>query len=278
MSQEGNFQSRDGLEFFERRWDPSDDTQANLVLLHGYAEHSGRYGGLADALNGAGIAVHTYDQRGHGRSPGKRGYIHAFDTLLDDVDAYLAHIRPRLEGKPWFLMGHSMGGLVLTAYAQTRSPDVRGFVFSSPLLAIADNISPTLIALANVLGVLTPWLPVASLDTTGLSRDPDAVKAYETDPLIYHGKIVARTGAQFNTAIQRARANFAAISAPAYVFHGAEDRLAPTDGGRALHEGIASSDKTLKIYDGGYHELLNDLEKQTVTDDLVAWLTPRLST
>ncbi len=149
-------------------------------------------------------------------------------------------------------------------------------VFSSPFVAIADEVSPGLWALAGVLGRVTPWLPVAKLDSTGTSRDAAVVRAYDADPLIHHGRILARSGAQLNGAIGRAQAGFGKITGPVYVMHGSEDRLVPPAGSRLLYEGCRSEDKTLKIYDGAYHELLNDLEKEAVLGDLCGWLGQRL--
>ncbi len=276
MATEGHFKTRDGVTLLERRWDPEGERRGHLVLLHGYGEHCGRYGHVADALNRIGLAVYTYDQRGHGRSPGRRGYIRDFERLVDDLGDFLDHLGDRLDDAPRFVMGHSMGGLVLTRYVQTRSLAVRGLVFSSPFLAINDDVSPVLIALAGVLGTLTPWLPVASMDTTGLDRDADVVAAYENDPLVFHGRILARTGAQLNATIRRARAEFEAINHPLYVIHGADDRLVPAEGSRLLYDRCTADDKTQRIYEGGYHELLNDLDRDTVLTDLCAWLEARL--
>jgi len=278
MCQSGRFETQDGLVLFAHRWEPPGDSRAHLVLLHGYCEHAGRYGHVAQALNAMGIAVYAYDQRGHGKSPGKRGYIRDFDVLLQDLDCFFDHIRAHLDGKPHVVMGHSLGGLVLARYAQTRRLDARALVFSSALLQINDDVSRLLVALADVLGTLTPWLPVASLDSSRIARDRDVVNAYDADPLIYHDKILARSGAQINGAIARARADVEAISAPVYIIHGADDRLVPVDGSRLLHDRCGSNDKTLVIYEGGYHELLNDLEKETVIANLCAWLDARVET
>lgn len=275
MPTEGRFKSRDGLDFFEMAWLPEGTARAHLVLVHGYAEHCRRYAAFAQFLNALGIAVHAYDHRGHGQSPGKRGFIARFDTLLDDLDTYFEHVQPRFAGAPVFLMGHSMGGLVVTRYVQTRTLPLRGLIASSPLLATGD-VSPLLVALAGILGKLTPNLPVLGLDAKAISRDPREVAAYEADPLVYHGKILARTGAELNGAIKAAQARFSAITLPLYVIHGTADSLAPLAGGRMLHAGAASSDKTLREYEGGYHELLNEGERELVMTSLGDWLTKRL--
>jgi acylglycerol lipase len=275
MATEGRFQSRDGLDFFEIAWVPEAALRGHVVLVHGYAEHCKRYAHVARHLNALGFAVHSYDQRGHGQSPGKRGFIGSFDVLLGDLDTYLAHIQARLAGAPVFLMGHSMGGLVSTRFVQTRTVPFRGLVVSSPLLAIGD-VSPVLIALAGLLGKLTPTLPVLALDAKAISRDTREVAAYESDPLVYHGKILARTGAELNAAIKAAQAAFAAITLPLLAFHGTADQLAPVAGSRLLHAGAASKDKSLREYDGGYHELLNEAEREVVLTALGDWLLARL--
>jgi alpha-beta hydrolase superfamily lysophospholipase len=164
----------------------------------------------------------------------------------------------------------------MARYIQTRGMDARGLVFSSPFLQVSDDVSRVLIALAGVLGRLTPWLPVASVDSSGASRIPEVVKAYDDDPLVFHGKILARTGAQLNAAISRARANFGAITGPVYIIHGGADRLVPAGGSKLLYERCRSEDKQCKVYEGGYHELLNDVEGEMVMAELCAWLEARL--
>lgn len=275
MQHEGYFKSRDGLDFFERRWEPDGEARAHVVLVHGYGEHCSRYEHVAQAFNEGGLTVHSWDQRGYGRSPGKRAYIRDFEILLQDVDHYLEHLRPRFDGKPWFFMGHSMGGLVLARYVETRQVDACGLVFSSAFLAFGDDVPKFLLPVADVLGILVPWLPVSSVDNTGLSRDPAVVAAADTDPLGFHKGTSARTGAQFNAAIKAANAEFGKIAAPLYVIHGEKDRIVGNAGSRRLYEQCRSQDKTLKIYDGGYHELWNDIIKAEVIAGIREWILAR---
>ncbi len=276
MNYEGTFKSHDGLDFYERGWAPDGPVRARVVHLHGYGEHCSRYAEMAQIFNQSGFSVHTYDQRGYGRSPGKRAYIHDFDVLLKDVDTFLEHIRPRISGLPWFFMGHSMGGLALASYVETRKIDARGLIFSSPFLAINDDVPAFLLKIAGVLGTLTPWMPVSRVDNTCISRDPKIVEEAGKDPLAYHGFVHARTGAQFNSAIARARAGFQRITAPVYIIHGGDDRIVPNAGSILLHEQCGSKDKSLKIYDGGYHELWNDLDKRAVLAGICDWMAARL--
>lgn len=276
MEREGTFAASDGAALWERCWEPAGGARANLVLIHGYGEHCSRYDHVARVFSGAGIAVHAYDQRGFGHSPGKRGYIADYDTLLTDLDSYLAHIRPRLGGKPLFFMGHSMGGQVLAYYYITRRPQVRGLIFSSAFLEFADDVPRILVALSGPIGALLPWLPVGNVSNEALSRDPAVVAAADADPLSYHGRVLARTGAQFKRAIDRIREGIASIDPPLYIVHGTADRLVSPRGSRALHDASHASDKTLKLYEGGYHELWNDIVKEEVIAEMAAWLQAHL--
>lgn len=278
MNHEDEFKTHDGQHLYGRWWEPAGETRAHLALIHGYGEHCSRYEHVAEAFNRAGIAVHSYDQRGFGHSPGKRGVITRFESLLQDLGAFLAHIQPRFLGRPCFLMGHSMGGLELAIYAETRPIHPPGLVFSSPFLAFTGDVPAILLALADLLGVLAPWLPVHGIDNAQLSRNPAVVEAADADPLSFHGKINAGTGAQFTAAIRKARANFGKINAPAYIIHGEQDRLVPCAGSKLLYEGIRSEDKQLKIYEGGYHELWNDLDRAAVITAIVEWVVAHIAT
>lgn len=277
MPDESQFTTRDGVALHAVSWMPPGTPKAHVIVSHGYAEHCRRYDHVAAFLNAAGYAVHGFDHRGHGKSPGPRGYVGDFERLAEDYGAYRAHLAARTGGAPVFLLGHSMGGLVLARHAQTAgAADAHGLVFSSPLLAVGPEVSPLLVSLAAILGRWTPRLPVLKLESAAISRDPAQVWAYEQDPLVYHGKIVARTGAQFNAAIQAAQAALARIDAPLMAFHGTADRLAPVAGSRLLVAGVASRDKTLKEYPGAYHELFNEPEREAVLGGLVAWMDARL--
>jgi acylglycerol lipase len=274
MVYEGSFKSQDNLDLYERGWEPDTGLRGRVVLVHGYGEHCSRYIGMARVFNAAGFSIHTYDQRGFGHSPGERGAVRNFELLLQDADMFVDHVRPRLVGAPWFMMGHSMGGLVLASYAETRTVDARGLVFSSPFLAL--NASPLLIKVAGVVSALAPWMPIAWVDHPARSRDSKAVEDAMNDPLIYPGPIRAFTGVEFKRAVTRARANFHRIASPAYIIHGTGDRIVPNEGSRLLYARCAARDKTLKIYEGGYHELWNDLEKADVMAGICNWMAAHI--
>lgn len=270
MFAEGSFSASGGDNYYRCSWVTA-EAGYNVIIVHGYREHCLRYAPVADFLNAGGYNVFTYDQLGHGKSPGKKAYIERFDRLVGDLESYLKYVTPELQGKPTFVIAHSMGGLVFTRYLETRAWRPRAAVFSSPFLQVQD-VSPVLLAVAGVLSRWTPWLPVAGLDGNAISRDPEVVRQYESDPLNGHGPIVARSGAEITAAVAQARAEMGKITLPVYIIHGTDDRLAPCGASRFLHEHVASADKTLRIYEDGYHELFNDLEKDTVLREMRDWL------
>lgn len=272
---ESTFEASGTPGFYQRRW-PAPAPRANVIIIHGYREHCARYDHIAAKLNQHGFSVFSYDQRAHGRSPGKKGYIERFDTLLDDLDCYLDVIRPDLGNLPVLVLAHSMGGLVFTRYLQTRNFRPKAVVFSSPFLQVPPT-SPVLLALAGLLSKLTPWLPVANLESAAVSRIPAVVKEYDADPLNGHGAIVARSGSEITNAVAAARDNIEKITLPFYVMHGTADRLAPCGGSEFLHKNARSTDKTLKIYEGGYHELMNDTIADEVKGAVASWLESKLA-
>lgn len=275
---EGHFQSKDGLELFTRSWRPEGmETKAATMIIHGLAEHSGRYLHVGEFLAGRGIAVEGFDLRGHGHSssPGSKTYVKRFDDYVSDAYLMLQHLMERYAGLPIFVLGHSMGGLIASLLVVTRQPAIRGLIISAPALKISDDISPLLVKLSAVIGKLFPHLPTIKLDSSAISRDPEVVQKYDTDPLNYRGGIRARTGAEINRATQIIQRQMEAIRLPLLILHGTADRLADPTGSKQLYERARSSDKTLKLYEGFYHEVMNEPEKEKVLDDIASWIEVR---
>jgi len=173
-------------------------------------------------------------------------------------------------------MGQSMGGLVLAQYAVQYAAPARGLIFSSAALAVSRDISPMLQKVSGVLGTMAPRLPVVPLDTSGFSRDPAVALAYQRDPLVYHGKVMAGTGAAILSATRDLQSKMGLISLPLLILHGLADPICEPEASRKLYALSASSDKTLKLYEGGYHELYNDLVKEEMLADVVNWLDARV--
>lgn len=265
----------DGAELFTRSW-PIENPRASIALSHGYGEHSGRYEHIAERLNAEGFSLYAYDHRSHGHSPGTMGYIASFDQLVEDFGAFTDHLGNQLGQPPEFIFGHSMGALVAVLHAQRRQPRVKGMVLSSGALKVADDVAPLMQKISGVVSVLLPKLPVHRVDPQGLSHDEAVVKAYVSDPLVYHGKMHARTGHGLMTHIKEAVARADRITQPVLILHGTDDPVATCDGSRDLHAAVASTDKTLKLYEGAYHEVFNDDQKDAFMQDVVDWLNARV--
>lgn len=270
----GAFTTPGGVELFEQRWTLS-QPKGHVLIVHGYAEHSARYRHIAERLNGEGYSVYAYDQRGHGNSPGRMGYIPSFACLIADVEAFRAHVFPQMPAEPLFVWGHSMGGLVVTAWALKHRPNVRGLVLTSPAVKAADNTAPIMQKFAPLIARVAPHLPALQLDAKAISRVPEVVERYESDPLVYQGHMGVRTGYELMRTIEFVQAHLAELTLPFIVLHGTDDRLVPFAAAELLYECAGSSDKTLKRYDGGYHELFNDLGAETFFTDLLGWLKAR---
>ena len=262
---------------YTREWKPAGSPRAFLLLVHGYAEHVGRYARFAGQLSEAGIHVLGYDHRGHGLSPGKRGEVADFSGLVDDLEGQVEAAACAVGELPLFLMGHSMGGLVSANFLATRPHSLAGAIISSPLLAIPEGVPAWKLGAADWLGRWLPWLPVENLDAAGISRDAAEVAAYRSDPLVYHGRINARTGAALVSGIRATTAAVPRITLPILVLHGTADGLAPFAGGERLYAGAGSTDKTCLWEDGGYHELLNDLNRTAAETAIMAWLDSQVA-
>ncbi len=273
---DGIFEVADGFKLYEQSWFPTSEPKAVIIIVHGYAEHSGRYAHVAEYLGGHNYVVETFDLRGHGKSEGRKTYVKSFDKYLKDLDQFLMSTREKYPEKPIFLFGHSMGGAIVTLFAITRQPEVKGLLLSGASLKISDDISPLMLRLSPIIGFLFPKLPTIKLDGTAVSRDPEVVKRYDNDPLNYRGGVPARTGAEINRATKCIQAQMESIELPLLIMHGTADRLADPEASKQLYSRANSKDKTLKLYEGFYHEILNDPEKARVMDDMVKWLDAHL--
>ncbi|MDN7429624.1 alpha/beta hydrolase [Burkholderia sp. AU45388] len=279
----GRLRTADGLELASYRWPAGDGTappRATIALVHGLAEHAGRYAALAGRLNAVGIDVLAIDLRGHGQSPGKRVWVERFDGYLNDADALVAEAARG--DAPLFLMGHSMGGAVAALYAieraTARGHALAGLVLSSPALAPGRDVPRWMLALSRVISRVWPTFPAIRIDAALLSRDPAIVAANRADPLVHHGTVPARTGAEILDAMARIETGRGALRVPVLVYHGTEDKLTEPDGSRAFGAHVGSPDRTLTLYEGGFHETMNDLERDRVIDALIAWIHARAPT
>jgi alpha-beta hydrolase superfamily lysophospholipase len=272
---EGALEGVGGLRLYRQAWLPDGDPRSVVVLVHGVSEHSGRYHHVAARLVADGHAVHALDHRGHGRSEGPRAVIDRMEYAIADVHALVEAAASPHPGVPVVMLGHSMGGLVAVCFALSHRGRLTGLMLSGPLAAL-EAASPTTRVAARVLSILTPRLGVVGIDSVLISRDPEVVRAYNSDPLVFHGRLPARTVFELERAVRSLPQNVHAIMVPTLTMYGTADRLCPPAGSLMLHDRIGAQDRTLKVYDGLYHEIFNEPEQDRVLEDLCEWLRERL--
>ncbi len=270
--QEGFFDGVRGSRLYHQSWLPEGDPVAVLLIVHGLAEHSGRYMNVVNHFVPKGYAVYGIDHFGHGKSDGTRVYVQSFDDYLDPLAVFLEKLREWQPGKPIFLVGHSMGGLIAPLFVLKHRPDLPGMILSAPLAKIPQHISSLVITMSKLLSRIVPKLGVEDIDAGTISRDPDVVRGYDEDPLVYRGKTTARLGAELLKGMQQVQAGAPKITMPVLIMQGGEDKLVDPDDGPLLHSLVGSSDKTLKIYPGLYHEIYNEPERDQVFADMEKWL------
>jgi alpha-beta hydrolase superfamily lysophospholipase len=219
-----------------------------------------------------GYVVYGVDQIGHGKSDGPREFVESFDDFSFTLAAYMAMVKEWQPGKPIFLLSHSIGGLIATYYLLDHQAEFQGAVFSAPVVKVASHISQMTIIMGRSLSVLAPKVGVMSVDPGTLSRDPEVVNAYTNDPLVFHGKTSARLSAEMLRALTRVSAETGKITLPFIAMQGSEDHLVDPDGAQILYDKAGSKDKTLKIYEGLYHEIFNEPEHPQVLRDVETWL------
>jgi alpha-beta hydrolase superfamily lysophospholipase len=272
---EGELEGIGGVSLYRQSWLPDGPPRAVVVIAHGAGEHSGRYAHVAARLVDEGYAVYALDHRGHGHSEGARAVIDRIDNAVEDLDQLIVLAASEHPGVPLFLLGHSMGGTISVRYAIAHQNRLTGLILSAPLAAL-EAASPVTRLVARLLSAVTPQLGLFAVDPTLVSRDPEVVKAYETDPLVHHGRLPARTISELAGAVESFPDSAGAIVVPTLIMYGSGDHLVPPDGSMMLNDRLGAADTTLKTYDGLYHEILNEPEQDAVMDDLCSWLRARV--
>lgn len=274
---EGTFSGPRGLRIYYQTWRPDTEPRAVILIVHGLGEHSGRYRNFVQAAVPRGYAIYALDHIGHGKSEGTRAFVERFSDFTAPLTQFYDMVRAEQPNKPLFILGHSLGGLITSYYLLDHQDKFTGAVISAPAVKIADNITPTLIFVNNLVSAVLPKMGLLALDPTGISRDPAEVAVYVNDPLNYHDKVPSRTGAEMLAAMQRVTAEAGRIRLPMLLIQGSADKLVDPGGAPMLYEKAASSDKTLKVYEGYYHELFNEPlpDRQKVLDDVLTWLDAR---
>jgi alpha-beta hydrolase superfamily lysophospholipase len=269
--------AHDGLRLFARRSEV-ENARAEVILVHGFGEHSGRYSQLTDYLAREGFSVTAYDHRGHGLSDGLPGHVEEFSEYDKDLAAVIKSLCERSPDiNRTFLIGHSMGGLIVLRYVARNAGNLSGAVVTSPLLGIAAPVPAHKMMIARVGARMTPRLRVGNeIDPAALSRDPEVGRAYSTDPLVTR-QVSVRWYWEAKRAMEEARESAAQIELPILVLQGTQDKIASLDATREVFERIGSADKELGVYTDFYHELFNEPEKREVFERVAVWLEKRIS-
>jgi len=272
---ETKLETKDHLRLFTRTWEPETEGRAIVCLVHGLGEHSGRYNEVAAVLNESGYIVCAFDLRGHGRSGGVRGHAPSYDILMDDIACFLAATGLRYPGLPLFLYGHSLGGSLVINYVLRQHPFLNGVITTAPGLRPAFSVPAGKMLLLRLMYYLWPSLSVANeLDINGLTHDPEVIRTYRSDPLV-HNRITPGLAMASLKAGEWAIRRSSAFSVPILLMHGSGDQITSVAASREFAAG-AGDMCTLKIWDGLYHEIHNEIEHSAVFASMLAWLKARM--
>mgnify|MGYP001800267698 CR=1 FL=1 len=274
---ENRFCGAQGLSLFYQAWYPVGAAKAVVALVHGFGEHCDRYGTVTTALTQAGYAVFGFDNQGHGRSEGQRGHIDRWQDYRDNVSAFLAKVRHHEPTLPLFVLGHSLGALIVLDFALTIPQGLMGIIVSGPPIRPVGIAKPYLVAIARILSGVWPRFSMdvgAGAET--LSRDPAIVNQTQDDPLT-HSLATVRWGTECLVAIAAVRRTITQLQVPILLLHGSADKVNDVKGSQEIFERISLTDKTLKVYPGSYHEPHNDLDRNQVMYDIVQWLNGHLA-
>ena len=263
-----------GLRIFVRSWRPNVKPRGVVVICHGVNSHSGYYTWAAEQLAASGLAVYALDLHGRGQSDGERFYLDKIADYVDDVDAVVSLAKSREPGLPVFLLGHSAGGVVSCVYTLEHQPKLAGLICES----FAFQVAAPDFALAVVKGLshLAPHAHVLKLKKEDFSRDPEVVQFMNDDPLTAHEVQPTKTVAELVRADERLKREFPLITLPVLILHGTADKVTNPKGSQLFFDTAGSTDKTLKLYEGHVHDLLNDFDKERVMADIKSWIDARL--
>ncbi len=274
LPKEMRFDGADGLKIAYRLWAPTGAAKAVVVIVPGFNSHSGYYGWAAEQLAAQGLAVYAVDLRGRGLSDGERFYVDDIDDYTDDVDGVVSIARAANPGLKLFILGHSAGGVVSVVYTLEHQSELAGLICES----FAYQVPAPDFAIAALKGLshLAPHAHVLALPNKAFSRDSTVVAAMDADPLIAHETQPTKTIAALARADDRLKREFPLISLPVLILHGTEDKATKPSGSQAFYDAASSTDKTLKLYQGHFHDMLNDIGKETVMADISGWIAARL--
>ncbi len=273
---EDRFEGVDGYQLFAQSWLPNRSPAAILAIVHGFGEHSGRYGNVVTEMVARNIGVVGFDLRGHGRSPGQRGHINSWDEYHGDLQAFLNWLTEQGYGESTFLLGHSLGSLIVAEFMLSEPKDLAGVVLSSLGVDPVGIAKPLIVTIARLLSRPWPTFPVRlSLDPRLLSRDRQVVQAFNADPLV-HGMTSMRWGTETLAVIERIKASASGINVPLLLLHGTGDRINSLAGARAFFRKVSPTKGEFRSYVDSLHEPHNDLDQKKVVADIANWMYKHL--
>ena len=273
---EGHFSGSRERQIYFQVWSPTSAPKGVIFLVHGAGEHSARYQHVASFFNDNGYVLAGLDHNGHGRSEGVPGHVEDFEDYSTDLRLLQDRVTKQYPGLPLFLLGHSLGGLISCNYLLQYQDDFAGAILSGPAIKAEAEPPPFQMLLIRLMSALVPRVGVLQLDAAGVSRDPAVVEDYVQDPLVHHGKMSARKIRCLFLTMHKVQDRAGEICLPMLVMHGEEDSMASPSGSVVLDERLGSTDKTLVLYPGLYHEILNEPEQQEVMDAMLAWFDQRM--
>lgn len=271
---ESTFEGVGGLKIFTRDWQPQGKPRAVVVVVHGFNSHSGQYFWVAEQFVNKGLAVYALDLRGRGRSEGERYYVEKIEDYTDDVHILVQRAKSEHPDLPVFMLGHSAGGVTSCIYALENQSELDGLICES--FAYELPVPGIVLSFLKGLSYITPHTHVFSLHNKDFSRDPKVVEEMNEDVLIKGESQPAQTGKVMINASERLTEEFSAITLPVLILHGTEDKATKPSGSEHFYEKTGSTDKTLKFYEGHFHDLLNDVDKEIVMADIQSWIDERI--
>jgi len=271
-----HFINPQGQHIHTESWLPSTPARAAILVVHGYAEHIGRYTHVAEALASAGYAIYGLDHRGHGRSTGVRAHFRHLDEPVNDLIIYYHRIRRAQPDLPIIVLGHSMGTLISLTFTLRLQDQLAGLILSGTAINGDETVTLPLQILGTVLRPIVPLLRlVPGQGTEALTTDPVMVEAARTDPLSDHGMWRVGMGTLLLQTGRKLRKRLPELTLPLLLLHGEDDTITPVSGARAIYSQANSADKTLLLYPGMRHEVMNELERQRVLEEIISWLHAR---
>ncbi|HKE93855.1 MAG TPA: lysophospholipase [Povalibacter sp.] len=272
----GSFEGVDGIKIFTREWQPAGEPRGVIVISHGLNAHSGLYEWAAEQFTSNGLAVYALDHRGRGRSEGERYFVKKFADWTQDLATFIDIVKSREPGLPVFLLGHSAGGVIACGYTLEHQDELAGLICED--FAYQVPVPDVVLAITKGLSHVAPHAHVYKLKNELFSRDPAVVAAMNADPLIANEAQPAETMAEIARADELLARSLEKITLPLLILHGTGDQVTKPSGSQEFYERAGSRDKTLKLYEGHFHDLLADVGKQQVMADIQAWIDARVVT